>query len=215
MDDQTQKFHEFEKVTMEIKDFPCDGFVLDIGGGGEGVIGRLKGQKCVAIDIRKGELEEAAQGPLKIVMDARDLKFLDNSFNVATAFFSMMYIRSMEDHQKIFKEIYRVVRPGGFFYLWEVDLAERLDTDKEFYVVNLRYKVNNEEFETGYGQRWPDEPRGEQYYLSLAREAGFHHLETERNGNTFTMAFQKDQFITPHLSQKVGRSEATRNEIRP
>jgi exopolyphosphatase/guanosine-5'-triphosphate,3'-diphosphate pyrophosphatase len=67
--------------------------VLDIGGGGEGVIGRLKGRDAVAVDIRKEELEEAVDGPLKIIMDARDLKFLDESFHTATAFFSMMYIR--------------------------------------------------------------------------------------------------------------------------
>jgi ubiquinone/menaquinone biosynthesis C-methylase UbiE len=192
MNDQLEKFHEFEKVTLEIKDFPCDGFVLDIGGGGEGVIGRLKGQKCVAIDIRLEELNEAAEGPLKIVMDARDLKFLDKSFSAATAFFSMMYVESKEDHQKIFKEVYRVLKPGGYFYLWEVNLAERPDTDKSIYVVNLLYRVKDEEFETGYGQHWPDEPRGEQYYLSLAGEAGFHHLQIERNGNTFYMIFQKE-----------------------
>jgi len=31
-------------------------------------------------------LEEAPAGPLKIVMDATDLKFLDSAFDTATAF---------------------------------------------------------------------------------------------------------------------------------
>jgi len=45
---------------------------LDIGGGGEGVIGQMKGKQVIAIDPNRRELEEAADGPLKIVMDARE-----------------------------------------------------------------------------------------------------------------------------------------------
>ena len=67
-------YYQFEQVALEVKDFESEGFVLDIGGGGEGVIGRLKGKDVVAIDIRRDELEEAVEGPLKIVMDARDLE---------------------------------------------------------------------------------------------------------------------------------------------
>ena len=36
------------------------GSILDIGGGGEGVIGRLYGRQVVAIDNRQEELDEAA-----------------------------------------------------------------------------------------------------------------------------------------------------------
>jgi hypothetical protein len=39
---------------------------LDVGGGGEGVIGRLKGRQVIAIDIRKGEPEKADDGPMLI-----------------------------------------------------------------------------------------------------------------------------------------------------
>ena len=35
------------------------GSILDIGGGGEGVIGRLYGRQVVAIDNRQEELDEA------------------------------------------------------------------------------------------------------------------------------------------------------------
>ena len=37
--------------------------ILDIGGGGEGIIGKLKGEQVVAIDPNKRELEEAARRP--------------------------------------------------------------------------------------------------------------------------------------------------------
>ncbi len=144
------------------------------------MIGRLKGRDVVAIDIRKDELEECAQGPLKIVMDARDLKFLDESFDTATAFFSMMYMKTAEDHQKVMREVWRVLKPRGRLYIWEVDLPERPATDKEFYLVPLRYRVGDYEMGTGYGMRWPDGPRGEAYYIQLVEDAGFQHLATER-----------------------------------
>jgi ubiquinone/menaquinone biosynthesis C-methylase UbiE len=187
-----EKFYQFEQVKLEVKDFPSEGFILDIGGGGEGVIGKLKGRDVVAIDLRKDELEETGDGPLKIVMDARDLKFLDSSFNTATAFFSLMYIKSQDDQKKILEEACRVLKPGGYFHVWDVDLDQRPETDKEFYIVFLSYIVGDEGNGTGFGQRWPDEPRGEKYYLSLAEAAGFSHISTERNKHTFYMKFKKN-----------------------
>ena len=184
-------YYQFEQVAFEVKDFESEGFILDIGGGGEGVIGKLKGKDVVAIDIRKDELEEAVEGPLKIVMDARDLKFLDDSFNTATAFFSLMYISKREDQRKILEEIWRVLKPGGYLHLWDVDLSERPETDKEIYVVFLRYRVAGEEIGTGYGQRWPDEPRGKGYYIALAETVGFRHIRSEENKHTFYLLFQK------------------------
>ena len=35
------------------------GKILDIGGGGEGIIGRLYGPQVIAIDYRQDELDEA------------------------------------------------------------------------------------------------------------------------------------------------------------
>ena len=194
---EDSEFYVFDTVHLEVKDFDSNGLILDIGGGGEGVIGRLKGQDVVAIDIRKDELEEAVDGPLKIMMDARELKFLDESFHTATAFFSMMYMKTREDHQKVLQEAWRVLKPGGRFYLWEIDLAERPVTDKEFYCVMLRYRVGDFEMGTGYGTQWPYEPRGEAYYMQLAEEAGFQHLATERIGHIlyFVLAKKGEHYV--------------------
>lgn len=73
------------------------GRVLDIGGGGEGVIGLLYGENTVAIDNRAEELLETANEALKIVMNARELKFPDESFEMAAFFYSLMY---MDDADK-------------------------------------------------------------------------------------------------------------------
>ena len=46
------------------------GRILDIGGGGEGVIGRVYGPQVTAIDVSVEELAEAPEGFEKLVMDA-------------------------------------------------------------------------------------------------------------------------------------------------
>ena len=184
-------FYVFDTVELEIKDFESIGFILDIGGGGEGVIGRLKGKDAVAIDIHKEELEETDEGPLKIIMDARDLQFLDNSFGVATMFFSMMYIKTQEDQQKVLREAWRVLKPGGILHIWDVDLSQQPSTDKEFYLIRLQYRVGEYEAGTGYGMRWPVDRRSMEYYVRLAGEAGFHLLSTERKMHTFHLVFDK------------------------
>jgi ubiquinone/menaquinone biosynthesis C-methylase UbiE len=187
----TSGVFSFEPVNLEVKDFESDGLVLDIGGGGEGIIGRLKGKQVVAIDLRMDELEETIGGPLKVVMDARALTFLDRSFATVTAFFSMMYMKTGEDHQKVMSEAWRVLKPGGHLHLWDVDLSTLPGTKKGYYLVRLHYRVGDYKKGTGYGMRWPDEPRSEAYYAQLAEQAGFQLHTSERNKHIFYLVFIK------------------------
>ena len=110
--------HFFELEEVSLDPIECDGWILDVGGGGEGVIGRLMGKCVIAIDPLKRELEEAAPGPLKVVMDATDLQFLDETFPVVTSFFTLMYIKRPQ-LKKVFEEVHRVLKPGGEFLIWD------------------------------------------------------------------------------------------------
>src|SRR5512136_2785483 len=65
-----------EMKTIVMKPVRTDGFILDVGGGGEGIIGKLNGKQVVSIDTSEEELEETKNESLKIVMDATDLKFI-------------------------------------------------------------------------------------------------------------------------------------------
>jgi ubiquinone/menaquinone biosynthesis C-methylase UbiE len=84
--------YDTDVQTVGVSRIETDGLILDVGGGGEGIIGRLNGEQVVVIDTREGELMETHNEALKVVMDAADLKFLPKSFDVCTAFFSLMYI---------------------------------------------------------------------------------------------------------------------------
>ena len=196
MSDQNEKsleerYYLYEKQVVVVKDFSSTGHILDIGGGGEGIIGLLKGQDVIAIDIRRRELEEAAEGALKIVMDARDLQFLDGAFSIATAFFSLMYLKESADHKKVFDEIFRVLRPGGRFLIWDTNISECPDVPQPSYVVVLTVRVRGQEIETGYGQPWPAEAHDLSFYESLARECGFQVEGHETEGHFFFLRLQK------------------------
>lgn len=181
----------FPQVKWEIRDFDSDGYILDLGGGGEGVIGQLKGKDVIAIDFRKEELLEAPEGPLMIVMDARELKFLDESFHTATAFFSLMYVRKKEDQLKVFREAWRVLKPGGTLHFWDVDISQKPKTDSKYFIVHLLYRIGDKVTETGYGMPWPEEPRGIDYYQEMTKQAGFQKSDTAWEKNTFYLRLVK------------------------
>ena len=175
-----------QKIT--VNDFESSGYILDIGGGGEGIIGLLKGEKVIAIDTRKKELEEAPDGPLKIVMDARELQFLDNTFQTVTAFFSFMYIKQ-SDRKKVLQEVHRVLAPGGDVFIWDVIILP--DTDKEWFVVPLVVSVLGKEIETGYGVKWKERAQTMEYYLDLAKEIGFNIVDKTCQGQHFFVHLKK------------------------
>lgn len=60
------------------------GSILDVGGGGEGIIGRRYGSAVTVIDNRQEELDEAPCSCRKLRMDAASLAFADASFENVT-----------------------------------------------------------------------------------------------------------------------------------
>ena len=175
---------------MTIEDFDAEGYILDIGGGGEGVIGQLKGQQVIAIDISKRELEDAPPGPLKIVMDARDLKFINSSFNTATVFFTFMYIKGA-DHKKVLEELFRVLNPGGQLLIWDVIFPKRVDEKKNIAVFPLKVILPEKEILTGYGVQWPEKGQGLSHYLLLAEKVGFKVLDKKESNRWFFLKLKK------------------------
>lgn len=185
-----EQIYRFEKQEITVHDFDAQGYILAIGGGGEGVIGQLKGKQVVAIDISKRELEETLPGPLKIVMDARDLKFLDSTFDTAASFFTLCYIDG-SDHEKVFEEVFRVLSSGGRFLIWDVIFSKRVDEKKDVAIIPLHVMLPSKEITTGYGVHWPEKPRDLAYYVHLAEKAGFKVVSREEKQKWFFLELGK------------------------
>jgi SAM-dependent methyltransferase len=179
------------KLEVVLPDFPAEGLVLDIGGGGEGVIGQLKGHQVVAIDLSQRELVEAPDGPLlKIVMDARELKFLDGTFDTATVFFTFMYIAA-DDHAKVFQELHRVLRPGGRLLVWDPVFPVRKTDPRQLYILYpLHITLPGKEINTGYGVRIA-EGQGAAHFLGLAEATGFEVISRKDEAGWFHLELRK------------------------
>ena len=94
------------------------GDILDLGGGGEGVIGRIYGEQVTAIDVSREELDEAPGACRKLVMDATAMTFPDASFEHVTSFYTLMYM-TQEQQRLALLETARVLRPGGMLHIWD------------------------------------------------------------------------------------------------
>lgn len=184
------QIHFFEMQDVTIDNFEVEGHLLGIGGGGEGIIGRLKGEQVIAIDPSARELEEAPVGPLKIIMDARDLKFLDNSFTTVTSFFTLMYIQGSA-HRTVFEEVYRVLTPGGVFRIWDGTLPSRQKESKNFAAFRLQIKLPVEEIQTGYGAKWPEKRQDVSHYVQIAEDCGFSVMHKSEDKLLFYLQLRK------------------------
>ncbi|QAA32096.1 class I SAM-dependent methyltransferase [Clostridium manihotivorum] len=156
-----------------------EGNILDIGGGGEGIIGRLYPTQAIVIDNRKDELLEAPKGPIKLIMDAREMCFVDECFDNVTAFYSFMFINK-DDHPKVIKEISRVLKDGGRLYVWDTKIEEANP-----FLADIEITIDEQVISTTYGVGKKDAYQDAEYFRKLISTSGFKLIEESTEGEHF------------------------------
>ncbi|MFX1254398.1 MAG: class I SAM-dependent methyltransferase [Promethearchaeota archaeon] len=176
----------FRRQEVIIEDIPS-GRVLDIGGGGEGVIAQIGAERVTAIDKRESEIKDAqSKAPTANwhVADARDLSFEDESFNNATAFFSLMYMRPTVK-KEVLLEVFRLLPPGGELWIWDANISS-----KGFFVIMLTIQLpNGKKIRTGYGSK--DCPQSTELISELLQKTGFEVSEVESSKLWFFLKAKK------------------------
>jgi ubiquinone/menaquinone biosynthesis C-methylase UbiE len=183
------EYYSLPDNRVELPEINTEGRILDIGGGGKGIIGLLKGDRVVSIDPNRRELEETSNDSLLILMDACDLKFLDETFEVVTSFFTLMYIPG-EKWNTVFVEVHRVLKDGGEFWIWDASFHVPPTVKENICVIPLKVAFPDGRIvETGYGCKIHEQDLED--FEDLARGNGFEILESSRAGDSFFLKLRK------------------------
>ncbi len=162
------------------------GRILDIGGGGEGVIGRLYGPQVIAIDNCPEELEELPKGFEKRLMDATALEFEDKSFDHVTFFYSLMYMTAQEQQQAL-GEAARVLKKGGTLHIWDCDIAS---ASPEPFCLMLDICLPEERLHTTYGIGKSDSQSRASIW-ALCRDAGLSPISSTEEADGFYLCWER------------------------
>ena len=171
-------------ITLEKE---LNGRILDIGGGGDGIIGRLYTDQVVAIDIRQSELDEAPMGFEKILMDATDLKFNDNSIDHVTSFYTLMFMSS-EDQKSAVSEAARVLKNGGELHIWDCEIRSAYP---EPFCVDVTVQLPDECISTTYGVGKMDS-QDEKSIVKMCLNSGLKLVAKNNSECGFYLCFRKE-----------------------
>lgn len=123
------------------------GTILDIGGGGEGVIGQLYGEQVVAVDNRQEELDGAPDCCHKVLMDATAMTFADNFFDNVTSFYTLMFMSEAAQQQAL-REAARVVKPNGAIHIWDCNIDSAYPDP---FCIDIEVLLPDRKIKTTYG----------------------------------------------------------------
>ncbi|MHA2338907.1 MAG: class I SAM-dependent methyltransferase [Candidatus Hodarchaeales archaeon] len=153
-----------------------EGKIIDIGGGGEGIIAQIGGENVTVIDRSQNEINEAkdkAPDAKWIVADSRDLPQDIGEFDNATAFFSGMYMIN-NDKKKTFQEIAKILPLGGELWIWDAVISLK----KEKFLIMMNVTLPDKKIiDTGYGVKAKLQNINE--YENLLSSTGFEVIDKD------------------------------------
>lgn len=112
-----------EKLSVDIRCFKAYGEVLDMGYKSGGIIYRAV--KGCSLSDETAVTSDRVQSPGKfnwIGGTPDSLPFEDGRFDTAISFFSICLIDKKHERNKAIKEAARVIKEGGTFYIWDINI---------------------------------------------------------------------------------------------
>ena len=176
--------------SIALERIPRKGLILDIGGGGEGLVSRLEGQRVCAVDIRFDKIQEARLYDVHsqwTLADACSSCFRDASFKVATFWFSMGYFHNSELKFAALAEAYRCMKEDAVLSI----IAVKITSNEKKHVFNARFALPDGSIsQIGFAVR------GKQNQTmatvsKLVKSAGFKIIQAEEYDYWFKIEAQK------------------------
>jgi ubiquinone/menaquinone biosynthesis C-methylase UbiE len=134
------------------------GRVLDIGGGGEGLVSRIAESRACVVDLSMNKIREAQMYEADaewFACDGRSLCFQAEAFDTATLWFSLSYLHDRYQKQLIIREIHRVLRSTGKVSILAILLDESCEAltfrgqlrFPDGYVSQMSYRVRGDQLQ--------------------------------------------------------------------
>ena len=174
---------------IRLKPIETAGLILDIGGGGEGLVSRIEGTKVCAVDIRMDEIREAQihGAPSSwVVGDGQHLSFRDGVFDIVTLWFSLGYMSNWSIKKRVLKEAHRVLVADGRLSI----LSSKIHEDCERLIFWGHFTLpDGSVSQTGYSVRGGQNQTLDRV-ANLVRSIGF-DVSSQDNGAWFEIQASK------------------------
>jgi predicted SAM-dependent methyltransferase len=115
------------------------------------------------------------------IMDMRELKFADNTVDAIYSFDTVEHI-PIADQEKVFQEMFRVLKPGGYIEISTIDLPgvcrEFLAGDSEKRRILMKHIYGGQEFPGDFHYCGYDE----ELLVGLFKKVGFENAKRREGG---------------------------------
>ena len=101
-----------------------------------------------------------------------------------------MYMTT-KDHERVFGEVFRVLKENGLFKIWDVQLTRHESVDKPGFTVPVEVILPNIKISTCYGSYWPKESYDLDYYIEMVRSTGFTIAAKNQRNSSFSLFLRK------------------------